>query len=169
MQISSVQSGSYPTTITNYTQNMSNTTKEDMEGEAKNRKGLHERLSMDYPTHIANSIEKLTDTMPFFDAIIFTSQLQMTLSDYSAGKEINSPYMVGDGFDGKPIHTDKLVTKNEVKNINFDDFLIKALKSFEDGINSSKGKVQDSYIGLFNNFSDLKQNYDKQKSEPIYA
>lgn len=146
-----------------------NMSKEDIEGDAHNRQGLHESLNSDFPSNIANSIEKLTDNMPFFDALIFITNLTMTLSDYSAGKDINSPYMVGNGFDGQPIHTDKLITKNEAKNINFDDFLIKALKSFEDGMNSSKGEIQDSYMSLFNNFSDLKQNYDLQKSEPIYA
>ncbi len=143
--------------------------KEDVEGEERNRKGLHESLNRNFPSTIANAVEKVTENMSSIDALIFTGQLSLSLSDYSAGKEINSPYMVGNGFDGQPIHTDKLITKNEAKNINFDDFLIKALKSFEDGMNNSKGEVQDSYANLLNNFLDLKQNYDLQKSEPIYA
>lgn len=162
-------SNSLQTYQLSYPQNKTNMSKEDIEGDAHNRQGLHESLNRNFPSTIVNAVEKVTENMSSIDALIFTGQLSLSLSDYSAGKDINSPYMVGNGFDGQPIHTDKLITKNEAKNINFDVFLIKALKSFEDGMNSSKGEVQDSYMSLFNNFSDLKQNYNLQKSEPIYA
>ncbi len=165
-------SNSFQTYQASPIQNKPETPPEDIskvEGNEQNRKNLMEHLSDIFPPTAIKAIEESTKDMTFIDALIFTDQLLMTLSDYSAGKAINSPYMVGDGFDGKPIHTDKLITKNEAKNINFDDFLTKALKSFEDGMNSSKGEVQDSYVSLYNNFFDLKQSYDLQKSEPIYA
>ena len=128
-------------------------------------------LSKRFPEHIVKTIEKIAEekNMTGMEKILFASGLQMTMSDYHAGKDIHPSTMVGDGFDGKPIHADKVITKEQMKNINFDAFLSKALSSFTKGMNETKGAVQDNYKRLVNNFSMLQESYNQVKKEPIYA
>jgi len=103
------------------------------------------------------------------DRLLFATDLQMSMSDYHAGKEIHPNTMVGDGFDGKPMHTDHIITKKEMQSIDFDDFLSQALSSFTQGLHTTGGEVKERYEELVNNYSLLQQNYNQVKSEPIYA
>jgi len=128
-------------------------------------------LSNKFPKNIVNAIDKIAEdtNMNQVDRLLFATDLQMSMSDYHAGKEIHPNTMVGDGFDGKPMHTDHIITKKEMQSIDFDDFLSKALSSFTQGLHTTGGEVKERYEELVNNYSLLQQNYNQVKSEPIYA
>ena len=111
--------------------------------------------------------------MTGMEKILFATQIAMTMSDYHAGKDIHPSTIekisVGNDANGNPIHTDKFATKQQLKNINFDAFLSKALSAFTKGMNETKGAVQDNYKRLVNNFAMLQESYNQVKKEPIYA
>ena len=128
-------------------------------------------LSKEFPEHIVKTIEKIAEekNMTGMEKILFADSILFAASDYYAGKDIHPFSMVGNDANGNPIHTDTVITKQQLKNINFDAFLSKALSSFTKGMNETKGAVQDNYQRLINNFSMLQESYNQVKKEPIYA
>ena len=108
----------------------------------------------DTATQITNSIDRM----------IFLSEVEQNLTDYASGKKVEASFMVGDN-----IHVTEALTKQQRNNINFDDFISKMLSNFGNDVATSGGSVKQQYQGIVDGYSLLKQNYDLQKSEPIYA
>ena len=131
----------------------------------------HIDLSKHLPNNMVKAIDKLVEEndMTQVDKWLFAIDLQMTMSDYAIGKDIHPTTMVGNDTNGNPIHSDKIVTKQQLKSIDFDEFLSKALSAFTKGMNETSGEVGDNYKRLVNNYSLLQENYNQVKSEPIYA
>jgi len=98
------------------------------------------------------------------DRMIFLSEVHQNLTDYAGGKSVQASFMVGDN-----VHVTEALTKQQMNRINFDDFLSQMLSNFGNDVATSGGSVKQQYQGIVDGYSLLKQNYDLQKSEPIYA
>jgi len=96
--------------------------------------------------------------------LFFEDEVQHNLADYASGKKVQASFMVGDN-----VHVTEPLTKQQMNRINFDDFLSQMLSNFGNDVATSGGSVKQQYQGIVDGYSLLKQNYDFQKSEPIYA
>jgi len=96
--------------------------------------------------------------------LFFEDEVQRNLADYASGKKVQASFMVGDN-----VHVTEPLTKQQMNRINFDDFLSQMLSNFGNDVATSGGSVKQQYQGIVDGYSLLKQNYDFQKSEPIYA
>ncbi len=108
--------------------------------------------------------DTLNNTEQSSQKVFFASEIQQNLTDYYYGKNVQASFMVGEG-----IHSTESLTKQQMNSINFDDFISKMLSNFGKDVATSGGSVKQQYQGIVDGYSLLKQNYDFQKSEPIYA
>ncbi len=95
---------------------------------------------------------------------VFMDELHHNIADYAGGKKVEASFMIGDN-----VHVIEPLTKQQMNGINFDDFLSTMLSNFGNDVSTSGGSVKQQYQGIVDGYSLLKQNYDFQKSEPIYA
>lgn len=94
----------------------------------------------------------------------FLDEVLHNMADYAGGKSVQASFMVGDN-----VHVTEPLTKQQMNRINFDDFLSTMISNFGNDVATSGGSVKQQYQGIVDGYSLLKQNYDFQKSEPIYA
>jgi len=94
----------------------------------------------------------------------FLDEVLHNMADYTGGKSVQASFMVGDN-----VHVTEPLTKQQMNRINFDDFLSTMISNFGNDVATSGGSVKQQYQGIVDGYSLLKQNYDFQKSEPIYA
>ena len=148
-----------------------NSAKSNEIAEKQDQESEEYQFTSDFPNNIAQALEKISEEQKFnpIDKILFANSILFAASDYYAGKDIHPFSMVGNDANGNPIHTDTVITKQQLKNINFDAFLSEALSAFTKGMNGTNGEVQDNYKRLVNNFAMLQESYNQVKKEPIYA
>lgn len=102
------------------------------------------------------------DTEKVFD---FSFEIAMNMNDYFHGKDVYASFVVSND----EVHSDKMLTQEQMNSINFKDFISKMSSVFTSGHRETTGVVKNQYKGIMDGYLDLQKSYNQNEGQPYYA
>jgi len=104
-----------------------------------------------------------------FGKLFLISEIEHNMADEYNNMNIVASFVMPTSQD-EQLHARDFLTKKEKHSIDFDSFISKMLKTFTKDLDEAKGgKIKQQYQDIVDGYTLLQQNYNRAKSEPIYA